>query len=762
MKRLILITFCMVCFAVSGYAFGYRVTVRDIPAELAGQMLVFRDNGEGVLVDRRELAGDSLVFAGEIDRTAYAMVYGGDRHVWFVLEPGDITVSLDGSRPVDGGELNVGMTALLDTLERCSDPMPILRSAVADNPGNGIGEFALLSYGEACSPDEWDEACAVVSDRIRGLYSVRECGRHKGVLRNTWTGMPFVDFEGRDADGNTVRLSDYAGKGRYLLVDFWASWCKSCIHEGREYIRPLYERYAGRDDFMVLGVGADNTADAATANGFGWPQMMDCGMKPMGLYGFNALPHVLLIAPDGTIAARYLHGEGIDRAVSEALDGKKVSLLDEGTFVLRGSMSPRWGGVVRFAVSDPVKNRVHELKADRNGNFCMTVPMRGPREELYLYLGGTVTVPVSQGDSIDLVVGEKDFDISSPDSGANLDLILAMTLNEKTSGKYRKFSDAVNRYRRDGCHDIASDPLYLESVRLLDEYVSACRNVTDTFVANHGEPRSMEYFRLRSEFRPLSILAWSPMVTYGFEGYEDRWLTYQSYRQFVLNYMQTHGADADPGVRIAAWHRIAPSPYMADWLILKTLDMMARYDGPDRASRYVKEFYGLVSDPDIKEAVAAMAPEMARLAAGEPAPRLSLRDTDGGSFSLGDFKGRYVYLDFWDFGCRPCIAEFGMMPALKEWLGPAAEKIEFVTVCASNPSKRMLGDFVARHSLTGRNLILDRRKSDACYLQGVFPTYILIDPDGKIVEFNTARPSEILRQAAEGGPTTLGTALGVQ
>ena len=755
MKRLILITFLMVCCAVGGHAFGYRVTVRDIPSELVGQMLVFRDNGEGVLMERREIAGDSLVLAGEIDRAAYAMVYAGDRHAWFVLEPGDIVVSLDGSRPVEGGELNVGMTALLDTLERCSDPMPILRRAVADNPDDGIGEFALLSYGEACSPDEWDETCAVVSDRIRELYSVRECGRHKGVLRNTWTGMPFVDFEGRDAEGNSVRLSDYAGKGRYILVDFWASWCKSCIQEGRKYIKPLHEQYAGRDDFMVLGVGADNTADAAKANGFGWPQMMDCGMKPMGLYGFNALPHVLLIAPDGTIAARYLHGAGIDRAVSEALDSKKVSLLDEGTFVLRGSMSPRWGGVVRFAVSDPVKNRPHELKADRKGNFCMTVPMRGPREELYLYLGGTVTVPVCRGDTIDLVIGDRGFDISSPDSGANLDLILAMTLSERTSGKYRKFSDAVNRYRRDGCHDSASDPLYLESVRLLDEYVSACMNVTDTFVANHGEPRSMEYFRLRSEFRPLSILAWSPMVTYGFEGYEDRWLTYQSYRQFVLNYMQTHGADDDPSVRIAEWYGMAPSAYMADWLILKTLDMTARYDGPDRASRYVKEFYGLVSDPDIKEAVAAMAPEMARLAAGEPAPRLCLTDADGGTFSLDDFRGKYLYLDFWDFGCRPCIAEFAVMPALKEWLGPAADRIEFVTVCASRPSKRKLEKFAAKHSMTGRNLILDDDKSDSCYKTGVFPTYILIDPEGRIVEFNTDRPSEILRKATAGIPPAM-------
>lgn len=438
-------------------------------------------------------------------------------------------------------------------------------------------------------------------------------------------------------------------------------------------------------------------------------------------------------------------------------DSMAVSLLDEGSFVLRGRMSPRWGGMVRFAVSDPVKNRGYELRADRKGRFDMTVPMRGRCEELYLYLGGTVNVPVCQGDTIELEIGEKNFDISSPDPGANLDLMLAMTLGERTSKKYRAFSEAAHAYR---CN--ASDSLYNESVRLLGEYVETYRNVTDTFVATHGEPRSMEYFRLRAEFGPLALMAWSPMVGYDFAGYEDRWLTYDPYRRFVFNYIQTHTGDDDPVARSKEWRKMVPSGLMADWLVLKTIDLTARYEGPEKASAYVKRLYPHLSQPDIREAVAAMAPAMARIAAGEQAPQLSLRDTDGGSFSLGDFRGKYLYLDFWDFGCRPCIAEFGIMPALKEWLGPAAEKIEFVTVCASSPSRRKLEDFVARHSLTGKNLILDRRKSDACYLQGIFPTYILIDPDGKIVEFNTARPSEILRQAAEGDPTTMGTALGVQ
>ena len=52
------------------------------------------------------------------------------------------------------------------------------------------------------------------------------------------------------------------------------------------------------------------------------------------------------------------------------------------------------------------------------------------------------------------------------------------------------------------------------------------------------------------------------------------------------------------------------------------------------------------------------------------------------------------------------------------------------------------------------NLILDKKNSDSCYDANLLPTYVLIDPEGRIVEFNTARPSEILKKAAEGTPTT--------
>lgn len=148
--------------------------------------------------------------------------------------------------------------------------------------------------------------------------------------------------------------------------------------------------------------------------------------------------------------------------------------------------------------------------------------------------------------------------------------------------------------------------------------------------------------------------------------------------------------------------------------------------------------------------VATFILDIERVLPGCQAPQLVMKDADGNIFTLDDFKERYVYLDFWDFGCSPCIREFGVMPQLKEHYAGRLDNVEYVTVCGSTPSRGKFEDFVKKHHMNDRNLIFDGKQSDSVYDNGVFPTYILIDPAGRIVEFNTMRPSDILREAASG------------
>ena len=135
-------------------------------------------------------------------------------------------------------------------------------------------------------------------------------------------GSSFKDLELQTPQGATKRLSDYCGKGNYVLVDFWASWCGPCRAE-MPRVKALYEKYHAKG-FEIVGISLDNDKAAWTGAiqrmNLSWPHLSDLKgwqSTAAATYGISSIPATLLIDPQGKIVAFGLRGDQLDAKVAE-------------------------------------------------------------------------------------------------------------------------------------------------------------------------------------------------------------------------------------------------------------------------------------------------------------------------------------------------------------------------------------------------------------------------------------------------------------
>lgn len=187
------------------------------------------------------------------------------------------------------------------------------------NKSNRIAVMALQNIFPEITNQEVIDYAAQLADSLQMNENVVKMveAAQKGLL--TEEGKMFTDFTIEDSDGKTVSFSDFVGKGQYVLVDFWASWCGPCKMEIPN-IRKAYETY-GPKGLVVLSVAVwdrpEDTKAAAAEHGVVWNQIINAQHIPTELYGISGIPQIMLFGPDGTILKRDLRGEGIEDELSK-------------------------------------------------------------------------------------------------------------------------------------------------------------------------------------------------------------------------------------------------------------------------------------------------------------------------------------------------------------------------------------------------------------------------------------------------------------
>ncbi len=207
-------------------------------------------------------------------------------------------------------------------------------ASIKANPDNFVAIFALNNLIGQLEDDELNELIAGLSPEVQENQYVKAMKVAADARLNTQEGKMFTDFTINTVTGMTrsippqpkykeVKFSDYVGKGKYILVDFWAPWCGPCRQEVPN-LQNVHKKYAGKD-FDILSIAVwerqpvDVTLDTAVELGMDWLHINSAGSIPTDLYGIEGIPHIILFGPDGTILKRNLRGEAIGEEIAKYL-----------------------------------------------------------------------------------------------------------------------------------------------------------------------------------------------------------------------------------------------------------------------------------------------------------------------------------------------------------------------------------------------------------------------------------------------------------
>ena len=361
MKRIFLLTALassVVLSACNGQV-SYNVTATGADD---GTTVVLKDMLSGDEIESAELADGSVTFTGKADKNALLVIQkeGSTWQSMFFADGEPVSINLQ-DNSLSGSELNERLTAydiaasevydkalnaIAEYSELSREEQEARTEAIQaeiqkvndcykqildENRDNLIPAAFMPSLSQMLEDEELEEALdpkypyanhpytkkiKAQIDEYNAKMAEMEAAKDKLI------GSKFIDLEEPDVDGKMHKLSEYVGVGKWVLIDFWASWCGPCRREMPNVVA-AYEKYHPKG-LEIVGLSFDNEKEAWVKAidelKMPWIHLSDLqGWQTVAsdTYGVKSIPASLLVDPEGTIVARDLRGDALGAKLAE-------------------------------------------------------------------------------------------------------------------------------------------------------------------------------------------------------------------------------------------------------------------------------------------------------------------------------------------------------------------------------------------------------------------------------------------------------------
>lgn len=262
----------------------------------------------------------------EIEPDLYILSIGDTRQPVYLTNT-EVTIKgyYDEKNPDNSSLAFTGIDEFLELLKWVPErKKPVVNEVRGQLQGTMYSALAYLSDMGAYEPNKM--LLELVPGTDREALSAKWLARRVDSLAQFAIGALAYDFEYVDPDGKMVRLSDF--KGKYVLIDFWASWCGPCRQE-MKHLLPIYEELKGEDvEFISISLDKreKDWRKMLEVENLPWIMLWNkegftVGDKPNTIqkaYGFYSIPFIVLVDKEGRIMKRGLRGEQVREAIVNA------------------------------------------------------------------------------------------------------------------------------------------------------------------------------------------------------------------------------------------------------------------------------------------------------------------------------------------------------------------------------------------------------------------------------------------------------------